>query len=168
MQQAAACALGYYASQREASGRAEILAALTAMGENPNLHVRLEALAARAKMGDASTREPLRAAVEDGPEWRRLIARAALVALGEKHHFRVLHEQLMTELQKVDFHNSARPFEIIRLLGWCGDPDSLPLFEKVPALPCADVTPYDGGQQSRDILSACSLAKWRINRHSPH
>jgi len=55
---------------------------------------------------------------------------------------------------------------IIRILGWCGDSSSLGLLNKIPLLPCADSDPYDGGEQRRSLLAACSLAKWRIQSNT--
>jgi hypothetical protein len=160
---AAARALGFWAA-RQADKSAALAALRRAEQDEPNLHVKLEALAARARLGDRSTKRPLEAIVEEGPEWRRFTARAALVALGEKTHLAALHEQLMAELARVNLSHSPRPYEIIRLLGWCGDPASLKLLDRIPVMPCADADPYDGGEQRRSLLAACSLASWRIRR----
>lgn len=165
VQVAAARALGYLASSLKAESRsaaASALRRLEAASHSPR--VKLEALAARTKIGDQSTIDPLRKVVADGPEWRRMIARAALTVLGEDRHLEVLRDQLAEELDRIYLDHCLRAHELIRLLGWCGHPGSLDLLDRIPTLPCADAMPYDGGQQRRNLLTACSLAKWRILR----
>jgi len=161
---AAARALGCWRPSGGADQRLDVLAALRKMDEDPNLSVRLEAAAARAKLGDPSAKPPLEAIVTEGPNRRRFIAQAALAALGQKNHLSALRDALMTELRRVDLRNCPRAYELIRLLGWCGAAESLELLEKIPSLPCADAEPYDGGAQRRSLLAAASLARWRIRR----
>ena len=77
--------------------------------------MRLEALAARARIGEEAVRKPLEAIAEAGPDWRRFIAKAALVALGDEVHLAFLHGELTRELDRTYLHNSRRAYEIIRL-----------------------------------------------------
>ena len=162
---AAARALGFWVTARGGESRSEVLDVLRQMPSRTyNLQVRIEALAARAKLRDATAAAPLRQILKEGPEGRRLVARAALGALGDKKHLEALREQLTEELDRGNVGNCRRAYEIIRLLGWCGDHSSLALLEQIPQHPCAEGVRRGGTGPRWDLLGACSLARWRIRK----